>query len=214
MNTENIVMCVVALLLGMLLANMLKNVCGCKVVEGQSAVQAAVEAAVGKAAVKNLQNTSSLERAAGTGQYGVEARCGDTDPSCGALIDHPKVQAVGGCEAKLAVLKTGENWKAIAELAGVHKIVGADGALTLRDQCKTSCGVCDTSGFAPIDYDHHATTVDGMEGTRCTYNDAGRVHRGTYNSCSNLVGKKTCYKCSGDTSDAGHTEAYDPCECD
>ena len=34
MNTENIVMCVVALLLGMLLANMLKNVCGCKVVEG------------------------------------------------------------------------------------------------------------------------------------------------------------------------------------
>ena len=34
MNTETIVMCVVALLLGMLLANMLKNVCGCKTVEG------------------------------------------------------------------------------------------------------------------------------------------------------------------------------------
>ena len=34
MKTETIVMCVVALLLGMLLANMLKNVCGCKVVEG------------------------------------------------------------------------------------------------------------------------------------------------------------------------------------
>ena len=29
------IMCVVALILGMLLANMLKNVCGCKVVEGQ-----------------------------------------------------------------------------------------------------------------------------------------------------------------------------------
>jgi hypothetical protein len=28
------IMCVVALILGMLLANMLKNVCGCKVVEG------------------------------------------------------------------------------------------------------------------------------------------------------------------------------------
>ena len=36
MNSETIVMCVVALLLGMLMANMLKNVCGCnKVVEGQ-----------------------------------------------------------------------------------------------------------------------------------------------------------------------------------
>ena len=35
MNTEQIIMCVVALILGMLLANMLKSVCGCKVVEGQ-----------------------------------------------------------------------------------------------------------------------------------------------------------------------------------
>ena len=34
MKTDQIVMCVVALLLGMLLANMLQNVCGCKVVEG------------------------------------------------------------------------------------------------------------------------------------------------------------------------------------
>ena len=37
MKTETIVMCVVALLLGMLLANMLKDVCGCKTVEGQNA---------------------------------------------------------------------------------------------------------------------------------------------------------------------------------
>jgi hypothetical protein len=34
MKTETIVMCVVALILGMLLANMLKSVCGCQVVEG------------------------------------------------------------------------------------------------------------------------------------------------------------------------------------
>tara|TARA_B100000900_G_scaffold413093_1_gene436272 strand:+ start:1068 stop:1376 length:309 start_codon:yes stop_codon:yes gene_type:complete len=34
MNNQTIVCCVVALLLGMLLANMLKNVCGCKLVEG------------------------------------------------------------------------------------------------------------------------------------------------------------------------------------
>ena len=37
MKTETIVMCIVALILGMLLANMLKSVCGCKNVEGQSA---------------------------------------------------------------------------------------------------------------------------------------------------------------------------------
>ena len=35
MNTETIVMCVFALILGMLMANMLKSVCGCKTVEGQ-----------------------------------------------------------------------------------------------------------------------------------------------------------------------------------
>ena len=35
MKTETIVMCVVALILGMLMANMLKSVCGCKIVEGQ-----------------------------------------------------------------------------------------------------------------------------------------------------------------------------------
>jgi len=34
MKTETIVMCVFALLLGMLMANMLKDVCGCKTVEG------------------------------------------------------------------------------------------------------------------------------------------------------------------------------------
>jgi hypothetical protein len=38
MNTEQIVMCIIALLLGMLIGNMLKNVCGCKVVEGGTAL--------------------------------------------------------------------------------------------------------------------------------------------------------------------------------
>ena len=34
MNSEQILMYVVALILGMLLANMLKGICGCKLVEG------------------------------------------------------------------------------------------------------------------------------------------------------------------------------------
>ena len=41
MNSQTIVMCVVALILGMLLANMLKSVCGCKVVEGQNGDESA-----------------------------------------------------------------------------------------------------------------------------------------------------------------------------
>ena len=41
MNNQQILMCVVALILGMLLANMLKSVCGCKVVEGLGNCQAA-----------------------------------------------------------------------------------------------------------------------------------------------------------------------------
>ena len=39
MNNQTIVMCVVALVLGMLLFHMLKGVCGCKVVEGQDMIQ-------------------------------------------------------------------------------------------------------------------------------------------------------------------------------
>ena len=39
MKMETVVYCVFALLLGMLLANMLKNVCGCKTVEGMTAVR-------------------------------------------------------------------------------------------------------------------------------------------------------------------------------
>jgi len=55
MKTETIVMCVVALILGMLIANMLKNVCGCEnVVEGgiaDSAFNALLDTFI-------LQNTS------------------------------------------------------------------------------------------------------------------------------------------------------------
>ena len=36
MNTQTIFMCVVALLIGMLVANMLQNVCGCSKIEGFS----------------------------------------------------------------------------------------------------------------------------------------------------------------------------------
>jgi len=36
MWTDQIMYCIVALIIGMLLANMLKSVCGCKVVEGNS----------------------------------------------------------------------------------------------------------------------------------------------------------------------------------
>ena len=34
MKTEQILMCIVSLILGMLIAGMLKNICGCKIIEG------------------------------------------------------------------------------------------------------------------------------------------------------------------------------------
>ena len=36
MNSQTVVMCVVAFILGMLLAHMLKSVCGCKTVKGRA----------------------------------------------------------------------------------------------------------------------------------------------------------------------------------
>ena len=48
MKTDQIVMCVVALLLGMLLANMLQNVCGCKVVEGAQNTNACYKCDINK----------------------------------------------------------------------------------------------------------------------------------------------------------------------
>jgi len=41
MGTDQLMYCIVALILGMLLSNMLKSVCGCKVVEGQRTGDAA-----------------------------------------------------------------------------------------------------------------------------------------------------------------------------
>jgi len=59
MKTETIVMCVVALLIGMLLANMLKNVCGCKLTEGQQygiTPMAAMQAQSGAVAIPETIN--------------------------------------------------------------------------------------------------------------------------------------------------------------
>ena len=58
MNNEQILMCVVALILGMLLAHMLKSVCGCKVVEGHNGPRRAssVTATAEYALVNKLDN--------------------------------------------------------------------------------------------------------------------------------------------------------------
>ena len=48
MNTQTIFMCVVALLIGMLVANMLQNVCGCNRVEGFGVLSAPGEFSTGQ----------------------------------------------------------------------------------------------------------------------------------------------------------------------
>jgi hypothetical protein len=57
MKTDQIVIYVVALLLGMLLANMLKSVCGCKVVEGHLPGPSAALVNDIITAAENLQGT-------------------------------------------------------------------------------------------------------------------------------------------------------------
>ncbi len=67
MKTETVVYCVVALLLGMLLANMLKSVCGCKVVEGFESSEQIKKEGDAVAAVKHA--------CGGTGYYTKKAIC-------------------------------------------------------------------------------------------------------------------------------------------
>jgi len=57
MKTEQIVMCVVFLLLGMLLSNMLKSVCGCKVVEG-TMTENQIEDALGGGTILPIDQSS------------------------------------------------------------------------------------------------------------------------------------------------------------
>ena len=87
MNTENIVMCVVALLLGMLLANMLKNVCGCKnIVEGQELTgEALLEAQV--AAAVEAAETEEVEEAEAAAAAGAAARASVAGDHRFALYD-------------------------------------------------------------------------------------------------------------------------------
>ena len=49
MDTKTICYCIVALLLGMLLANMLKDVCGCNVVEGYNTCECIINDATAEA---------------------------------------------------------------------------------------------------------------------------------------------------------------------
>ena len=55
MNNEQILMCVVALILGMLLANMLKNICGCKLVEGGGHVAPALRVGHGSQTLEDRE---------------------------------------------------------------------------------------------------------------------------------------------------------------
>jgi len=78
MKTETIVMCVVLFLLGMLLANILKSVCGCRdVVEGNTPPP--------------CLDCSKL----------IDTKM---NPTCGDLLSNTNVIAAGGCDLDISVL--------------------------------------------------------------------------------------------------------------
>ena len=63
MKTEQILMCLFALILGMLIANMLKDVCGCNIVEGAEAGEKAEAEAAEEAARKKTAKEAAEEAA-------------------------------------------------------------------------------------------------------------------------------------------------------
>jgi hypothetical protein len=77
MDTKTIVYCVVALILGMLMANMLKNVCGCKTVEGLVGSRCTGTATMGKDKGKQCEDVyDKFVKTVGLG-------CGYADKWCG-----------------------------------------------------------------------------------------------------------------------------------
>ena len=79
MNSETIVYCVVALILGMLLANMLKNVCGCKTVEGLTGTQECAQNYEAGKDCKGLMTDCNREYEIGSDCDASEGDCKDPD---------------------------------------------------------------------------------------------------------------------------------------
>ncbi len=78
MNSQTIVMCVVLFLIGMLLAHMLKSVCGCKVVEGADQVSPC-----DKACESTLQTCIAAAKIASFGhEDGSSRNCWNTYYGC------------------------------------------------------------------------------------------------------------------------------------
>ena len=96
MNNQTIVCCVVALLLGMLLANMLKNVCGCKLVEGQARHDGHCPSGDNEAGIKKNCDRRECEAITITGRHG-----GGHDPD--------RMESIKNCLAKGCIAHRGGN---------------------------------------------------------------------------------------------------------
>jgi len=80
MNSQTIVMCVVLFLIGMLLAHMLKSVCGCKVVEGSdpacgAACKRAKDACIAAAKIASFGHEDGSSRNCWNTYYGCTNNC-------------------------------------------------------------------------------------------------------------------------------------------
>ena len=74
MKTESIVMCVVSLILGMLLANMFKDVCGCNIVEGGGNGMPVVNTHTRRHSIADFSTTPSSGSVPSQSEYGVRLR--------------------------------------------------------------------------------------------------------------------------------------------
>ena len=106
MNTEKIIMCVVALLIGMLVANMLTNVCGCKTgVEGFTDPQSTLAGGLGQGKtmkqILGKDNTDTPAFGYGYGSCGLnqnwsEFSCADSTPDRNIFSDSAKTKCAAG----------------------------------------------------------------------------------------------------------------------
>ena len=113
MDTVTIVVCVVALILGMLIANMLKGVCGCKVIEGHARrnEEETINAATAVLAIARrccgidcLYTDESTEEAASAIEAARATRAG---PSCEDQLAEAAALAESECDIRVETAASG-----------------------------------------------------------------------------------------------------------
>jgi hypothetical protein len=200
MKTDQIMCCIVALLLGMLLANMLKNVCGCKnVVEGQNAETCEGVTQIIEDCINEVTISTEIDRIISDGGWGEESADGkrakveeyqDKNPDVIAQnIADNKIQC-GLDNAKALVLQCSDE-----VIQNYENMVGfAQGELGFCQVLENSDSLCNPVNGGPS----YSMERAGMKPERCKTDTATRdANTGPLSytqRCSNTTNENDCLK--------------------